>query len=298
MKLVGYYIFYGFAWLLSLLPMKILYFISDIFYVLVYNIFGYRKKIVISNITNSFPEKSKEEINRIAKQFYHHLIDIFIELIAMLHMSEKSIRKRMKYKNLDLFYELQQEGKGIAGVTGHYNNWEWLNSFQLFSSKEKANYQGLAIYKPLSDKNFEKFLNRIREKFGAKAIPMNNTFKELLRQKRKSELPFPILISDQSPIKEEINFWTNFLNQETAVYLGAEKLAQKLDMAVVFLKIRKIKRGYYETSFELITKNAKETTEGEITKKHVKLLEDLIKENPQYWMWSHKRWKHKREDCK
>ncbi len=296
MKLVGYYIFYGFAWLLSFLPMGVLFIISDMFYVLVYYLFGYRKKVVVSNLKNSFPEKSDKEILIITKQFYHHLVDIFIELIGIMHMSEKSIKKRMKYKNLDLIYELHKEGKGIAGVTGHYNNWEWLNSFQLFSSKEKANYQGMAIYKPLSDKNFEKFLNQIRERFGAKAVPMNNTLKELIMLKRKSVMPFPILVSDQSPVKNEINFWTDFLNQETAVYLGAEKLAQKLDMAVIFVKIRKVKRGYYETEFELITKNAKETTEGEITKKHVKILEDLIKENPQYWMWSHKRWKHKREN--
>lgn len=290
MSKIGFYIFYAFAWTISFLPMSVLYVISDFFYLIIYKIFGYRKKVVRENLKNSFPKKTDKELYQIEKKFYHHLIDIFVEVIAIQHMSEAEIMKRNKFVSNDIAEELINKNIGTIGVLGHYNNWEWLNSLQLYSK-----YQGLAIYKPLTDKNFEKYMNNIREKWGAKAVPMHETLRKLIQLKKENILPFVMLVSDQSPTKNEINYWTTFLNQETPVFLGVEKIAQKFNYAVVFVKMTKIKRGYYQTELILITDKPKETKEFEITEKHVAILEDLINEQPEYWIWSHRRWKHKRD---
>ena len=289
MAAVGYYIFYAFAWVFSFLPLGVLYVISDFFYLIIYFVFGYRKKVVRQNIKNSFPEKSEKERIKIEKKFYHHLIDIFIETIKLMHISEKEIKRRNKFINIDVAKDLFTKGKPIIGVVGHYNNWEWFNNMQLYSK-----HLGLAIYKPINNKRFEKFMNKIREKYGAKAVPMHETLRKLIQLKKQGILPFTLLVADQSPVKEEINYWTKFLNQDTPVYLGVEKIAKKFDHAVVFMKMRKPKRGYYETEIVLITDKPKETKDFEITEKHVSLLEELIKEKPEYWIWSHRRWKHKK----
>jgi len=289
MAAIGFYIFYAFAWLISLLPLPILYVISDIFYFFIYIIFGYRKKIVRKNLKNAFPEKSKKELLKIEKKFYHHLIDIFIETIKIMHISDKEIKRRNKFINIDIAKDLFKTGKAVIGVVGHYNNWEWFNNMQLYSK-----HQGLAIFKPINNKRFEKFMNKIREKYGALAVPMHETLRKLIQLRKEGILPFSLMVADQSPVKEEINYWTRFLNQDTPVYLGVEKIAKKFDYAVVFMKMRKVKRGYYETEIVLITDKPKETKDFEITERHVALLENLIKEQPEYWIWSHRRWKHKK----
>ncbi len=289
MAAIGFYIFYAFAWVISFLPLKILYVISDIFYFFIYVILGYRKKIVRKNLKNAFPKKSKKELLKIEKKFYHHLIDIFIEIIALIHMSDDEIKRHNKFINKDLTQSLYDKNIGIIGVVGHYNNWEWFNNLQLYTK-----YQGLAIYKPLKNKRFEKFTNNIRQKYGAIAVPMRKTLRKLIQLKKENILPFSLMVADQSPVKEEINYWTTFLNQDTPVFLGVEKIARKFNYAVIFLKMRKIKRGYYETEMILITDNPKETKEFEITEKHVSILEEIINEQPEYWMWSHRRWKHKK----
>jgi len=289
MAAIGFYIFYAFAWLISFLPLGVLYVISDIFYFFIYVIFGYRKKIVRQNLKNAFPEKSDKELLRIEKRFYHHLIDIFIEIIALMHMSIDEIKRRNKFISKDLMQRLYDKNIGIVGVVGHYNNWEWFNNLQLYTK-----YQGLAIYKPIENKRFENFTNNIREKYGSVTVPMRETLRKLIQLKKENILPFSLMVADQSPVKEEINYWTTFLNQDTPVYLGVEKIARKFNYAVVFLKMQKIKRGYYETEMILITDNPKETKEYEITEKHVSILEEMIKQKPENWIWSHRRWKHKK----
>ncbi len=290
MKKLVYYLFYSFAWFISILPMRLQYIISDFFYIITYYIVKYRREVVASNLRNSYPEKTEKEIKKIEKAYYHHFIDLFIEVMSMLTISEKSINKRNKFKNIELLDNLYEKNIGVVGVGGHYCNWEWFNYLET-----KCDYRGLAIYKPISDKNYEVFMNRVREKYGSIAVPMNNTLKQLLIQLREGELPFSLMIADQSPAKHETSYWTNFLNQDTAVYLGVEKIAKKYNQAVVFINMRKVKRGYYETTFELITEKPNETAEYEITEKHTRLLENLINEKPEYWIWSHKRWKHSRK---
>jgi len=290
MKKIAYYLFYSFAWFVSVLPMKLQYLISDFFYLIIFYLAKYRRDVVRKNLRNSFPNKTEKEIKRIEKLFYHHLVDLFIEEMTMLTISSKKISKRNKFLNIELLDNLYRQNMGVIGVTGHYCNWEWLNYLEV-----NCNYRGLAIYKPLSDKNFEKFMNNVREKYGSIAVPMKRTLKQLIIQVRKNELPFSMMVADQSPGNDESNYWTTFLNQETAVYMGVEKIAKKFNHAVVFISMRKVKRGYYETSFELITDKPQETKDFEITEKHVRMLEKLIIDTPEYWIWSHKRWKHPRK---
>ena len=291
MKNIAYYLFYSFAWFISILPMKLQYVISDFFYIIIYYIVRYRRDVVATNLKKSFPQKTEKELKKIEKAYYHHLLDLFIEVISMINISDKSIKKRNKFMNIELLDDLSKRNIGVVGVAGHYCNWEWFNYLNA-----NCNYRGLAIYKPLSDKNFEKFMNSIREKYGSIAVPMKRTLKQLIIQTRKGELPFSMMVADQSPGNDENNYWTTFLNQETPVYMGVEKIAKKFNHAVVFINMRKVKRGYYETSFELITDKPKETKDYEITEKHLRMLEKQITDTPEHWIWSHKRWKHKRKN--
>lgn len=289
MKKFAFYLFYSFAWFISILPMSLQYVISDFFYFIAFYIVKYRKDVVYSNLINAFPNKNNSEIDKIAKAYYHHFIDLFIEIMVMINISEKSLQKRNKFTNIELLSSLYERNIGVVGISGHYCNWEWFNYLN-----KNCRYKGLAIYKTISDPSFEWFMKSIREKFGSIAVPMQSTLRQLIIQTKKEELPFTMMVADQSPGGDDNKYWTTFLNQETDVLLGAEKIAKKFNHAVVFINMRKIKRGYYETSFELITDKPNETADFEITEKHTRLLEKLIIEQPEYWLWSHKRWKHKR----
>lgn len=289
MKKMGFILFYSFAWFISILPMKLQYLISDFFYIIAYYLIKYRREVVRVNLEKSFPDKSAKELIKIEKAYYHHFIDLFIEVMDILNISNKSMSKRNKFVNLELLDNLYKKNIGVIGVTGHYCNWEWYNFLEA-----NCEFKGLAIFKPISDKNYESFMNKIRAKYGSIPVSMKNTLRQLIIQKQKKELPFSLMVADQSPGNEESNYWTTFLNQDTAVYMGVEKIAKKFNHAVVFMSMRKVKRGYYETTFELITDKPNETEEFEITRKHTELLEKLINEKPEYWIWSHKRWKHKR----
>jgi KDO2-lipid IV(A) lauroyltransferase len=290
MNKISFFLFYIFAWFIAILPVRLQYLFSDGVFVIAYYLIGYRRNVVMQNLKNAFPEKTETELHIIEKKYYQHLVDVFIEVLAMFSLNEKRMQKRHKFINIELLQNLYDKNVGIVGVSGHYNNWEWLNFLN-----SKVNYIGLAIFKPISNPLYENFMNKIREKFGSLAVSMNNTLREIIEQKRKGKLPFVLMVSDQAPSYTEKNYWTQFLNQETLFFTGVEKIAKKYNFAVVFIKMRKIKRGYYETTFELITEEPLKTEEYFITKQYVEKLEELIKENPNYWLWSHKRWKNKRQ---
>ncbi len=290
MNKISFFLFYIFAWFIAILPVRLQYLFSDGVFVIAYYLIGYRRNVVMQNLKNAFPEKTETELHIIEKKYYQHLVDVFIEVLAMFSLNEKRMQKRHKFINIELLQNLHDKNVGIVGVSGHYNNWEWLNFLN-----SKVNYIGLAIFKPISNPLYENFMNKIREKFGSLAVSMNNTLREIIEQKRKGKLPFVLMVSDQAPSYTEKNYWTQFLNQETLFFTGVEKIAKKYNFAVVFIKMRKIKRGYYETTFELITEEPLKTEEYFITKQYVEKLEELIKENPNYWLWSHKRWKNKRQ---
>ena len=293
MKFLGYILTYSLVWVLHLLPEFILYLISDFLYVLAYHVVAYRKKVVFENLKKAFPEYSDAEIRKIAKKFYHHLCDTMLESAVSHFYSERKALKRISYKNLEVLHELHSSGKQVIAVLGHYGNWEYLMTLSLVTK-----YPFVAVYKPLRNKYFDRMVTRNRTRFGGIVTPMEQIFRKLLELKGQKKPVITLNLSDQSPMLHQIQYWTEFMGVDTPVYLGSEKLAKKMDAAVVFLKIRKIKRGRYEVETELICKDPKEMGAHEITERHVRILEDLIREEPGYWLWSHRRWKHSHEDFK
>jgi len=205
-------------------------------------------------------------------------------------MSPDSIRNRMRFKNNELVEELFSKNKSVIAIGGHVGNWEWMGAFLAFNFDKTV----LGVAKPLSSPFFNDFINQTRGSRGLIIVPFKNTYRIML--KHKNEVTLTYMIGDQTPTRSEIEYWTTFLNQQTPVFLGTEKIATALDSAVVFLDTKRIKRGYYETSFKLVTDSPKELKEFDITEAHVRMLEDTINQQPDNWLWSHRRWKHKRLD--
>lgn len=290
MGAIGYYIFYGFNWIVTLLPLRVLYFLSDLIFPVMYHIIGYRRKVVAINLKNSFPEKTSGELKAIEKKFYHHLCDLFIETFKVTHMTNESLMKRFKMENTEVLDRLHSEGRDVIAALGHYGNWEWLVILPLLT-KHKI----VSIYKPLQNKHFDRFMIKMRSKNGMIVTPMQHVVREVIENRKNNVRSLYAFITDQIPPKGDIKFWTNFLNQDTPVYLGAEKVSSKYDMALVFFRIQKIKRGYYDLIVELLFEHTAGLPEHIITETHVKRLDEIICENPEYWIWSHRRWKHKRE---
>ena len=271
----------------SLLPYPILYIISDILYLIIYKVFGYRKKVVLSNLRNSFPSKERKEIEKIMSDFYRHLCDVIMESIKGFTISEKEIRKRLIIKNPELSNDFFNIGKNIIFVGGHYNNWEICAQAFAIYSKHKC----IGIYKPLSNAFINNKILISRSKFGMNLISMKQTKKSFSDNDCLKAVVFG---SDQNPSNPNSAHWVDFLNQKTGVLFGAEKYAKEFDCPVIFVSIKKTKRGHYEVEYSLVTDEPKDEEHGKITEYFTKKLENDIINQPQYWLWSHKRWKHKR----
>lgn len=275
-------------WLISILPFRLLYLFSDGIYILIYHIIGYRKKTVKENLHLVFPDKSNKEIKTITKTFYHHLCDMIVESIKSMTISEAEMKKRFVIKNVDQILELEKENKSIVLMCGHYASWEWIFILQRY-----INHKGYAIYKRLANKYFDALVKRIRAKYNSYLITTKETFTVLMAAKKKGELTINGFAADQSPKHDKAFHWQEFMNIKVPVHTGAELLAKKLDMAVVFLKVKKLKRGYYEATIETITKTPREFKDYDITDIFLKRLEAQIYEAPEHYLWTHKRWKHR-----
>jgi len=275
---------------LSLLPIRILHGLSYLLYLVVYTLLGYRTNVVYSNLTHSFPEKSKKELKVIMSKFYLHLCDLIVESIKGFSISHRAVEKRMKFKNMEIVEKLHREGTHLVVAGGHYGNWEL---FALAIGKATA-YSPLALYTPIASEFFNKKFLKSRGKYGLKLLSVKEIRSKM--EKLMDEQYMVIFGSDQSPRKSQRAYWTNFLNQETGVQFGAEKIAVEFNAAVVFFNIYKVKRGYYEVDCVLICEAAREAEYGYITEMHTKLLESVIRKQPEFWLWSHKRWKHSRPE--
>jgi len=242
------------------------------------------------NLRNSFPEKTPEELKLISKKYYRFLSDMLLESLKMMNISEQQIRRRFRINNQEEVEQYLGAGQAVTAVTGHYGNWEW--GSLILSAMVK--YPALITYKPLSNKEFECILNGMRGKFGAILVPMKGTLRKVIGMRGKSFLS--VLVGDQTPSGEEVTYFTEFLNQPTAVFLGIEKIAKISNGPVVFCHINRYKRGHYECNFTTLFKDPKETAEKEITNAHTRFLEEIIRKKPELWLWSHKRWKHKPEN--
>lgn len=289
MKDFFYRIAYSIIRIIGILPLRLLYIISDLMYVLVFYIIRYRRDVVFINIRNSFPEKSTREVRNTAKKFYRNLCDLVIETVHQTGMDEQEIKKRVKYNNPELIQEYYDRGKDVAAVLGHYCNWEWMCGFPIITP-----YKCITIYKPLTNKVFDNFMLEMRSRFGADLVPMQAAIRKIYEYKKQGIPSITAFISDQAPAQGNSMLWVEFLNQDTAVYPGVERIAKKMDMAVVFFKMKKVKRGYYEFDFIPLFDSTSDVNDQEITKAHVSMLEYQIREQPEHWLWSHRRWKLKR----
>lgn len=275
---------------ISLLPFFVLYAIADAFYFLLYRVFGYRKKVVRQNLVKSFPEKDLHEIKNIEKTYYKFLASLMVEVIKMKSISKKELNKRVKFKNTDLVEAYLKNNESVLFCSAHYGNYEWV----CMGIGLNFSGQHYPIYKPLSNESFDNWFLKMRSKFGNKMVSMRQTLRAI--QASKNTASMFTFGSDQAPTKEDSLFWTDFLNQDTSIQLGIEKIAKKTNRPVFYLKINYLKRGYYEVDCVPICLNPSETEEFEITEMHVRFLESYISENPAYWLWSHRRWKLKLQE--
>ncbi len=254
-----------------------------------YKIIGYRKNIVLTNLLNSFPEKTNKERRIIAAKFYHYLTDLMIETIWYFGLTEKKAARHLIVKNPELLDTIYDSGRGVILILGHYGSWELvLSSLNLF-----VKHLVSTIYIPLTNKNLDKIFLNMRKQFGTEMVAKKD-FALSIKEGNKNMRAI-IFGADQSPSISKNIYWTKFLNQDTAVAFGAEKYAKMYDMPVVFTFLNREKRGFYSVEFEMVSLNPVDEPEGTITERHVRLLERQINENPQYWLWSHKRWKKKRD---
>jgi KDO2-lipid IV(A) lauroyltransferase len=279
-----YYIIYGFFWLISILPMRVLYFLSDGIYVLIYYVFKYRRDVVMKNLQIAFPEKSEEEKKRIAKKFYHNLLDTFIETIKMISASKKFIQKRFT-ANWDLVNSLKETGRPVQLHLGHNFNWELGNA----AGAMNIRFPFLAVYIPIANKNFERLFLKLRSRFGTNMLRATRMKEDFLPYRNTQYLLG--LAADQSPGDPKNAWWFNFFGQPTPFVKGPGKNAIISNTVVVFCFIHKTRRGRYEAVFSLAEENPRELTETELTKKFVTYLEGVIRQYPDMWLWSHRRWK-------
>ncbi len=293
MSAIGFYLQCILLYLISLLPFGVLYLFSDFLYFVLYYLFKYRRKVVRENINYAFPERPAEERNHIEKKFYRHFADMIVESLKMIQLSPRQLGKRIQLLNPEILNKYRDSGRSIMAVTAHYGNWEWT-----LGIVQHLNYKTIGVYKPLNNKRFDKFVNNIRTKFDTEFVSMREVIRTLVRYNQQKIPTFNVFVADQSPVWEEIQYWKRFLNQLTPVYLGPEKIAKQFNMVVLFGKVQKTGRGRYTVELVPLEENPKETDEFEITGKFFAKLEELINTRPEFWLWSHRRWKHtrKRED--
>ena len=291
MQALLYYIQLPFLYLLSVLPFPILYLFSDFVYFILFYVVGYRKEIVRQNLQRSFPEKSQEEILALRKKFYRYFCDLFLETFKTLTISKESMLKHcfMSAETKHLFDTLNEQKQSCIIVMGHFGNWEWGGNTFSLTCKQPL----YVIYHPVSNPYFDNLLKKMRQRFATRLIPMKETFREMAAN--RSQVSATAFIADQTPPPENA-YWTTFLNQDTPVFWGTERIARKLNYPIVYLSIHRVRRGYYEMKAEMLCGNPATTSDGEISDLHTRRLEQDINNQPEIWLWSHRRWKHKRPE--
>ena len=286
MQAIIFWLIYPLLWFLSKLPFKALYLLSDAVYILIYHIIGYRKKTVRFNLVTAFPEKSSTELKQIEKKFYHHLCDLFIEMIKTLSISKEQLNARMTYTNIDLVQDLEAKGKSAIVLIGHYASYEWSFAIQLHVKNT-----GHGIYKKIKNPYFDSLVRRMRGRWNTRLIANKFAGKHMTQQKKDGIVSMYGFAADQSPRLAKSHYWTSFLGHDLPFFTGVERISKDLDMPVVFLKTRKTKRGHYEGTFIPLTETPTTVPDYEITDAFAKALESQIREEPQYYLWTHKRFK-------
>jgi len=281
----------GILILVSRLPFGVIYGLSDFFYLLVRYVIKYRKKVIIENLSYAFPEKSDKEIKKLTAKYYRHFCDLSLETVKLLHMGREQVNKRIKYKGAELLNKYFKEGNSVIVLAMHHNNWEWCSSVQLF-----IDHLVLMVYSPMRGNNaFEEFLIHSREQWGGVCVPIHKSARTILEFNKQGRPTALWLAADQAA-KATSKFWTVFLNREAPFFSGPEKIAKKTNQPVFFHQIRKTGRGKYEVEFIPLFKNPAEVTEKDILLGYVRKMEEIIRKEPEFYLWSHRRWKHKRPE--
>ena len=292
MKLL-YYLTYATLWLLSLLPLRALYVLSDLIYLLVYHVAGYRKRLVRRHLADSFPEKSEAERRQIERAFYRWFCDYLVETVKLLTISHSQIRRRMVFKGTEIIDEIVESGQSCALYLGHYCNWEWITSMPLWVSPKAQCGQ---IYHALENADFDRIFLTLRQRMGAVCIPMAETLRRLAAYRQQKQPVVIGYISDQVPFWNNIHHWLTFLHHDTPVLTGTERLARTAGHAVLYVDITRPRRGYYEAEIKLIARDPRQTKDYELTDAYFRMLEASIRRAPQYWLWTHNRWKRSHEE--
>jgi KDO2-lipid IV(A) lauroyltransferase len=281
----------AFLKLLSYLPFGLIYRLSDILYLIVNYIIKYRKNVIVENLSFAFPEKNRKEILQLTGKFYRHLCDLALETLKMYRLNEEQIKKRINFKGIEVLEEYFNKGESVIILGMHYNNWEWSSAVQLF-----IRHLMLMIYNPVrGNQAFEKYINHSREKWGGLCIPVHKSARSIFQFTQMRKLTGLWLAADQTP-NANSQFWTVFLNREAPFFTGPEKIAKKTNQPIFFNQISKVKRGYYEAEFLQLFNNTKNVSGEDIMFGYIKKMEEVIRKQPEYYLWSHRRWKHKRPD--
>ncbi|QBA64108.1 lysophospholipid acyltransferase family protein [Muriicola soli] len=287
MQLLVFLLAYPVLRLISILPKPLFYGFSDIAFILIFYLIRYRRKVVQNNLQLALPELSEEERKRVEKKFYRHLCDLFLEMVKTMDLSKTEVAKRYEIKNIELVQSLEKE-RSVLVLCTHYANWEWNTSINnVVSSK------GFAIYQKVGNKYFDQLIRKIRAKWNTEPIEQKNTVKRMYENERNGIRGVYGIVSDQSPMMSKAQYWSPFMGITVPIFVGAESLAKKLDLATVFLKVSKVKRGYYQAEFIPINDKGSTAEKHEITEKFLRLAEQQIREKPEYYLWTHRRWKHK-----
>lgn len=274
---------------LSIHPYWLLYLKSDCYYFLIYRLLHYRRKVVRQNLLNSFPEKDVKEIKSIERRFYHNLCDLFVEAPKMMRMGAHGYQSRITFTNLELVQQLYEQGRNVFYALPHSGNWEWFGKM----IPQLSSHKGLAVYKMVKNPTFELLMLYLRTCNCELEMMESKTVMRRLVELRDSKNAV-LMMADQTSPGLPQDYWTEFLHQDTCWFTGIERLAKKLDYTIVFVDMRRTSRGRYEVSFELIVDNPKEMKDGEIMERYVRSVERFIQSNPDNWLWSHRRWKHSR----
>lgn len=292
MQLLAYLLAYPFIWFISILPFRLLYLLSDITYFIIYKIVGYRVKTVRLNLALCLPERTDAERKIIEKEFYHYFCDSFFEMAKSLTISDKEIKKRFIFENPEVLERYEAKGKSVVMLTSHYGSYEWL----LVMNRLFKTYKGFGIYKRIGNPHFDKLVRKIRGRFSAELVDKNDVIPVMRQNHRKGILGVYGFISDQSPRPKSAIHWADFFGMNVPVHAGGELLAKKLGMNIMFANVERTGRGYYKCTFTEFDEDPKTYPNFELTDLFLKMLEDQIRKAPQYYLWTHKRFKHRKND--
>lgn len=290
-KVIGY-VLYGIVWVLSLLPLRLLYLLADIIWLIMFLCppLRYRKSIVRKNLALSYPEKDSKWLRRTERRFYYQFACQIMESLKTVSAGKRWIERHIEFTGQDKLYDETLKGRSGIGYIGHIGNWEWIPSMNLFFI-DMNDFVGGQVYHRLENNIMEFFMYKLRSKFGTVNIPMEQVMRRFLSYRNEGKKFFIGMISDQVPLWWNIHYWTQFMNRKTPVFTGAERLARKMDLEVWYLHMTRKRRGYYRCDIQLVYEHTKDLPEFAVTEKYMRLLEDNINECPELWLWTHNRWK-------